>query len=153
MKKLYVYYSRKGYVESIALKKAREEGADFLEIETLEDTLGWSGFLNCVNFYTSKKEMKLFPYDEKDLSLYDEFVICTPVWCGGACLPILEFLNNEKDKIKNAKYIIVHALPSDVSKAQKQMDEILNLKDTPYIDIQCAAGKVTKEQNFGSESD
>ena len=39
MKTLVVYYSRKGYVQKLAMQKVRDENADFLEIETIENSI------------------------------------------------------------------------------------------------------------------
>ncbi len=145
MKTLVVYYSRKGYTESIALEKAKNDNADFLCLETIENTAGWYGFFNCVKFASSKKRMTLFPY-ETNVGEYDKAVICTPVWCGGISSPMLEFLEREKHNIKSAEYILVHALPMNAETVADEIDKLLDIKRISFTDIQCVLGKTLKEE-------
>lgn len=144
MKTLVVYYSRKGYTEGIALEKAKEENADFLCLETIENTAGWYGFRNCLKFAVPKKGMTLFPY-EKDVSNYDNVIICSPIWCGSVSSPMREFLNRERHNITRAEYILVHALPVNVNQVADEIDKILRLKRSKLTDIQCVFGNIVKE--------
>ena len=144
MKTLVVYYSRKGYAEEEALKKIREENADFLEIETVENTAGWYGFLNCTKFAVSKKDMLLFPYDT-DVASYDRVIICAPVWFGDVCPPMAQFMKTEKHNIRKAEYIFVHALPVNV---RAIADKTLRLTRDKLTSVQCISGHVIKEEEF-----
>lgn len=147
MKTLVVYYSRKGYVHQAAMKKIKEENADFLELETIENTAGWYGFLNCAKFAVTDKSMTLFPY-ETDISSYDKVIICTPVWFGKICPPMLEFMKKEKHNIKCAEYVFVHFLPADVKKIADAADKTLRLTREKVTSIQCVTGHTIKEEEF-----
>ena len=147
MKTLVVYYSRKGYTEQIALEKARNENADFLCLETIENTAGWNGFHNCMKYGISKKGMTLFSYDT-DMEDYDKIILCSPVWCGSISAPMLEFISRERHHIHKAEYILLHAFPGNSGAAADEMDKILRLKRDKLTDIQCVLGKILKEEEF-----
>lgn len=147
MKTLVVYYSRKGYVHQAAMKKIREENADFLELDTIENTAGWYGFLNCTKFAITDKPMVLFPY-ETDVASYDKVIICAPVWCGKICPPMAEFMKKEKHNISCAEYVFVHFLPTDIRKIADAADKTLRLKREKVTSIQCMTGHTIKEEEF-----
>lgn len=147
MKTLVVYYSRKGYAEDAALKIIRDENADFLEIETIENTAGWYGFLNCSKFAVTDKPMLLFPYNT-DISSYDKVIICAPVWFGKICPPMAEFLKKERHNISRAEYVFIHLLPTNVSSIADAADKILRLKRDKVTSIQCIYGHIIKEEEF-----
>lgn len=127
MKQLVVYYSRKGYTESVALDIAKKENADFLEIETIENTIGWYGFLNCMRLASLGKRAELFPY-ETNISEYDKVIIVTSVWCSSAAAPMITFLEREKHNIKEAEYVFVHFLPNKPTAAAAKLDKLLRFK-------------------------
>ncbi len=147
MKTLVVYYSRKGYTEAIALKKAAELKADFLNIETIENVSGYNGIINCLTSVLGKKEMILFPYDT-DVSAYDKVIICTPLWFSEPASPVKTFMKREKHNISEAEYIFVHALPDNAKKAAEYSDRVLRLKNSRYTSIQTVFGKIKKEEEF-----
>ena len=147
MKTLVVYYSRKGYVQKLAMQKVRDENADFLEIETIENTAGWYGSMNCAKFAVTGKEMTLFPY-ETDISAYDKVIICAPVWFGKVCPPMTEFMKKEKHNISCAEYVFVHFLPADVKKIADDADKTLRLTRDKVTSVQCITGKIIKEEEF-----
>lgn len=147
MKTLVVYYSRKGYAQEAAMKKLKDENADFLELETIENTAGWYGFLNCSKFALAKKPMLLFPYDT-DIAAYDKVIICAPVWFGKICAPMAEFMQKEKHNIKCAEYIFVHMLPTDVNAIADSADKTLRLTRQKVTSIQYVAGHIIKEEEF-----
>lgn len=147
MKTLVVYYSRKGYVQEAAMQKVRQENADFLELETIENTAGWYGFANCAKFAVTGKAMTLFPY-ETDVSAYDKVIICTPVWMGRICSPMAEFMKKEKHNITKAEYVFFHFLPADTNKIADEADRMLRLKRDKVTSVQCMTGKIIKEEEF-----
>ena len=147
MKTLVVYYSRKGNTEKVALAKAKELEADFLAIDTIENVAGYNGFRNCAKFAFSKKEMILFPYDT-DISSYEKVIICSPIWFSGLSAPMKTFIKKEKHNIRKAEYIFTHALQTDVKAVAAETDRILRLKNDKYTSIQCAHGKIIKEEEF-----
>lgn len=145
MKTLVVYYSRKGYAEQLALERVKEEAADFLALETIENTAGYEGFLNCMKFCLTGKSMTLFPY-ETDVSAYDKVILCTPVWCGDVSAPMKAFLEKEKHHIREAAYILVHFMPGNVEAVADKMDHILRLKRTKLTQVHCVCGHMLKEE-------
>lgn len=147
MKTLVVYYSRKGYVHDAAMEAIRNENADFLEIDTIENTAGWYGFLNCAKFALTDKPMVLFPYDT-DVSAYDKVIICAPVWFSKICPPIAEFMKKEKHNISRAEYIFVHFFPADIKKISDRADKTLRLTRDKVTSIQCINGKIKKQEEF-----
>ncbi len=147
MKTLVAYYSRKGYVEEIALKKAKEENADILCLETITNTSGIDGFRNCMIKCASNGKTELFPYDN-DIAAYDKIVICSPVWCGKLSLPMKEFITKEKHNINNAEYIFVGFSSGNFACVADEADKILRLKRNKYTAIQCVWGKIKKEEVF-----
>ncbi|MBO5933984.1 MAG: flavodoxin family protein [Clostridia bacterium] len=149
MKTLVVYYSRKGNTEKIALEKAKELEADFLAIDTTENVAGYNGFTNCLKTLFSKDDMALFPYDT-DVASYDKVIICAPVWFSKLCAPMQTFIKKEKHNIRDAEYIFVHALKTDVKAIAAETDRILRLKNSKYTSIQCIYGKIKTEEEFGN---
>ncbi len=148
MKTLVVFYSRKGYVRQIAMEKAKDEDADFLDLDTIENNLGYDGFGNCVKSAIKKSGTVLFPYDN-DIKSYDKVIICTPIWCGTICTPIREFITREKHNIHRAEYIIMHCMPKTFKNVADEMDKILRLKREKCTDIQCIFGHHIKEEEIG----
>lgn len=147
MKTLVVYYSRKGYTEKVALARAKELGADFLAIDTLKTTVGYDGFINCMQAALTKKDMELFPYDT-DVASYEKVIICAPIWRSDICAPMKTFMKKEKHNIQKAEYIFLHAFDESVQKAVDEADKILRLKRDKYTSIQCVLGKIKKEEEF-----
>lgn len=147
MKTLVVYYSRKGYTEEIAMQKVKEENADFLCLDTIENTCGWYGFLNCAKLFLEKKQMVLFPY-ETDIASYDKVIICSPVWFGKICSPIDEFIKKERHNIKCAEYVLLHSLPENVKGIANYLDTILRIKSESTTSIQCIAGHIIKVEEL-----
>lgn len=149
MKTLVVYYSRKGYTEKIAIEKARETGADFLAIDTIENVAGYNGFSNCITSSLFNRDMQLFPYDT-DIASYDKIIICAPIWFADLCAPMKTFIKKEKHNIRKAEYIFVHAMPTNLKPVADKMDKILRLKNDKYTSIECVFGKIKKEEEFSN---
>lgn len=147
MKMLVVYYSRKGQTENIALRAAEEYGADFLNIEPIDNVAGYDGFIGCALAAFSKKKMTLFPYEE-DISSYDKVIICSPVWFGKISAPMLSFMEREKYNISSAEYIFVHALPVNAGALADEADKILRIRDSGFKSVQTLCGHILKEESF-----
>lgn len=147
MKTLVVYFSRKGYTEEIAMEKVKEENADFLCIDTIKNTCGWYGFLNCAKLSLIKKQMILFPYTN-DISAYDKVIICSPIWFGKICSPIDEFIKKEKHNIKRAEYVLLHIMPENIRGIVNYLDSTLRIKNEKATSIQCIAGHIIKTEEL-----
>ena len=127
MKTLVVFYSRKGSVRRLALQRAEELGADFLELETVTDVTGPVGYVRCALKAVTGGSMPLFPYD-KDVSSYDKVIIFSPVWADRPANPVMEFVKRERRNIYAADYVFVSMSGRiDEEKLALRLDKILRL--------------------------
>ena len=125
--KILVYFSRLGYTKKIALECANEVGAEVLEIKPLEKTNGTVGFWWCGRFGLIKKGMPIEEID-KDLTKYEEVIICSPIWVFDVSAPIREFCNKYSGKLNNVSYVLVHFMNSSFKNIFDEMDTILKIK-------------------------
>jgi flavodoxin len=147
MKTLVVYYSRSGNTEKAALEKAEEIGADFLQIDTIEDVFGPQGFMKAGKMTVLGREMILMPY-EKDIKEYDRFILCSPIWAGKVSLPMKKFAETEKDNINSADYLFTHGGKSMKSKPADELDKILGIKRGQYESVQMILKKKLNSEIF-----
>lgn len=127
MKTLVVFYSRKGTVRRLALARAEELGADFLELETVVDTTGPAGYVRCAVKSITGGSMPLFPYD-RDVSSYDKVIIFSPIWADKPANPVMEFIRRERRNIYAADYVFVSQSGRiDEEKLARRIDKILRL--------------------------
>lgn len=79
MKTAVLYYTLSGSTKNEAERIAKELSADIFEIKELKKRTMFSAFLpGCPNAM-SRKASKILPI-EAELSDYDKFVLCCPVW-------------------------------------------------------------------------
>ncbi len=127
MKILVVFYSRKGAVRRLALQRAEELGADFLELETVVDTAGPFGYVRCALKSVTGSSMPLFPYDT-DVSSYDKVIIFSPIWADKPANPVIEFVKRERNNIYEADYVFVSQSGRiNEEKLAERLDGILRL--------------------------
>ncbi len=139
-KHLVVYFSRMGYVKKVAYKLANKTGAALYEVKSTEKTDGTLGFWWCGRFGMERLQMPIEPINV-DLSAYDRVTICTPIWVFALCAPIRTFCAKAAGKIKNADYILVHHTSGIYLNAAREMDALLNVRESEFISIQCRTGK------------
>lgn len=144
-KRLVVYFSRTGYVKSVAYKLANESGASVYEIKTPENTDGTLGFLWCGRFGMHRAAMPIEEVDV-DLNAYDHVTIVTPIWVFAICAPVRTFCARAKGSIKEADYVTVHFTPGRYESAAKEMDELLGLEHTEHRSFSCKIGKFTEQK-------
>lgn len=144
-KRLVVYFSRTGYVKSVAYKLANESGASVYEIKTPENTDGTLGFLWCGRFGMHRAAMPIEEVDV-DLNAYDHVTIVTPIWVFAICAPVRTFCARAKGSIIEVDYVTVHFTPGRYESAAKEMDELLGLEHTEYRSFSCKIGKFTEQK-------
>lgn len=142
-KNLVVYFSRQGYTKKLAYEIANKQGAEILEIKTTEKISGNLGFWWCGRFAMHKWSM---PIEENniDLSKYDLVTICTPIWAFNISAPMLEFCKQNKGKIKNVNYVIVHFMKAKFSYISDNLDKLLDVKHKNFESYSSHFGKLTK---------
>ncbi len=145
MKTLVVFFSRKGYVKSVAESIAAERDADILEIKTTERTAGFLGFWWCGRFGMHRWGMPLEEYSV-DVKKYDRVVLCSPVWVFSLSAPMRTFIAENAGKIKAADYVLVHfSGPMRYKKTVAHIDEVLGVKHDQFISVCCMWGKAIKK--------
>ena len=128
MKTLVVFYSRKGSTERIARGIAAELEADTLWLDTVYDLFGTGGFCQALGSSVFNRELLLFPYDEQ-VSDYDRVIICTPIWAGKVCRPVLEFCRKERHNVMAADYVFVSATGKvNADRLADSLDRLLRLE-------------------------
>ena len=105
-KTLVVYFSRKKFTKKIAYQIADEEKASIRELITKERTEGDLGFWWCGRFAMHKWAMNTEPLDV-DLNKFDKFILVTPVWVFKMCSPMRDFIQKNKEILKNKEIEVV----------------------------------------------
>ena len=138
-KRLVVFFSRMGYVRKIACEEANRTGARLYEVKSTERTEGTLGFWWCGRYGMHKWEMPIEPISQ-NLADYDHVTICTPIWVFSVAAPMRSFCAQAADKIKEGTYILVHHQGSAYENAADEMDQLLGLKHTGFVSLQCREG-------------
>lgn len=148
MKTLVVFFSRKGYVQKLALDCARQTGADIMKLETYEPTRGKLCFWWCGRFGMMKWGMRLKP-SVLDPADYDRVIICSPIWVFSVCAPVRQFVLDNAGRIKAADYKLMHfSTPMRYDRAVRWMDETLGIEHGEYESLCCMWGKVFKRRLY-----
>ena len=123
MKRLFIYYSRSGNGELVAIKM-QELGFDIRKVVAKKELpksfffgILTGGFLAGIKY-----KDKLVNFDS-DISKYDEIVIGSPIWNGRFSSPIngvLNKLNLENKKISFALYSGSGEAPKAIKRIQKE---------------------------------
>lgn len=145
-KELVVFFSRMGYVKKIAYEKANKLGADVLELKTDEHTDGTLGFWWCGRFAMHRWGMELLPL-ERDLSAYTHVTICTPVWDFAVCAPVRTFLTENKERLHNVDFVIVHFMKNSLPKVANELRTLSQKPSASCESICCRMGVVKKVYN------
>lgn len=143
--KLVVYFSRMGYVKKVAYETADRIGADVYEIQSTERTGGVLGFWWCGRFAMHRWEM---PIEEiaVDLTKYDHVTVCTPIWAFSLAAPVRSFCRYAAGKIKKADYIAVHFSPGHYKNVAMEMDSLLGVSHSQFINVICRMGQFKRAQ-------
>lgn len=138
--RLVVFFSRMGYTKKIAYEEADRTGADIYEIVAAERTEGTLGFWWCGRFGIHRWEMPV-EFTWPDVSSYEIVTIVTPVWVFGLSAPVRTFCRMEKDKVKEANYIIVHFTGGKYGNVEREMNSLLGRKASSVRNIRNRFGK------------
>ncbi len=98
MKTAIIYYSFKGSTRKLAQQKAKELSADIFEVKERIKRNTFTALLFGCPLSLNRKTVKIEPLNI-DFSLYDKFIVFSPVWAGyPACAfnSILELLPKGK---------------------------------------------------------
>ncbi|NCA66486.1 MAG: hypothetical protein EOM87_00320, partial [Clostridia bacterium] len=98
-----MYYSCNGHTKSVAEKKARELGADIVEIKELKKRSVLSAYSKGCFAALRQKSVKVLPFFV-DYSNYGKIILCAPVW---ASFPAPAF-NSIVDALPAAKEVEVY---------------------------------------------
>lgn len=140
---LVVYFSRMGYVKKQAYILASQKKAQIYEIKAKELTEGTLGFWWCGRFGMHRWPMKI---EELNINLekFQHVTICTPIWVFSLASPVREFCVQTKGKIKEVDYVLVHHTRGNYNSVIEEMDQLLELKHTSILNIQCHTGQYRK---------
>lgn len=140
---LVVYFSRMGYVKKQAYILASQKKAQIYEIKAKELTEGTLGFWWCGRFGMHRWPMKI---EELNINLekFQHVTICTPIWVFSLASPVREFCVQAKGKIKEVDYVLVHHTRGNYDSVIEEMDQLLELKHTSILYIQCHTGQYRK---------
>ena len=151
MKTLVVYFSRKGYAKKLAEEAAARENADLLRLETSERTAGLLGFMWCGRFGMHRWEMPIKPY-ETDVSAYDRVIVVSPVWVFSVCAPVRAFLHQEKGRIRQVEYVLVHfSFPMRYTRTRAMMDALCGCTATRMESVVCQLGHVLRRREYAAQ--
>lgn len=139
-KRLVVYFSRMGYTKKSALEEASRTGAYLYEIKSTERTAGTLGFWWCGRYGMHRWPMSIEQIDI-DLTRFEHVTICSPIWVFHLAAPVRAFCRQASGKIGAADYILVHHQKNPYWNAAKEMDRLLNLKNSPVVSVCCRSRK------------
>ena len=144
---LVVYFSRKGFSKKIAYEIADKNSAYIIEIKTKERTEGDLGFWWCGRFAMHHWSMETFDLNV-DLNSYKKIIIVSPIWVFKMCSPIRDFINKNKNILKNKELIIYfnHFNPWLPKGAKKEITSLLK-EDISFISLTTMLGHTFKTKN------
>ena len=129
-KTLVVYFSRKKFTTKIAYEIANKEKATIKELITKERTEGDLGFWWCGRFGMHAWPMETEPLDV-ELNAYNKIILVTPIWVFKMCSPMRDFINKNKDILKQKEVCVVfnHFNPWLPKGAIKEIEKSINIKE------------------------
>ncbi|MDO4544137.1 MAG: hypothetical protein Q4C01_06245 [Clostridia bacterium] len=139
-KRLVVYFSRMGYTRKKAFEAANQSGAELYEIRARERTEGTSGFWWCGRFAMHGWAMPIEDV-EVELEGYEQVTVCSPVWVFSLAAPMRSFCKAAAGRIKSADYILVHHMRARFEAVAREMDELLQLKNSGVKSYCCRKGR------------
>ena len=126
MKALIVYFSRTGRTRKVAEAIASLTGSDLEEIREKRGRGGPLGWLRSGMESTRGLLPNIEPLG-KDPASYDLVVIGTPIWASNASSPIRAFVNQYRDRIREAAFFCTGD-GSDPDEVFKGLEEFLGRK-------------------------
>jgi len=95
MKRIVVYYFRKGSNRYLARKIAEHLSCDIAELKPRLNVFP----LFLLNIHMGNRALSV------DLSEYDQVILCGPIWIGRLIPPLRSFLTSHKDRIKKLIFV------------------------------------------------
>ncbi len=133
MKALIVYFSRTGRTRKVAEAIASLTGSDLEEIREKRGRGGPLGWLKSGMESTRGTLPNIEPLDN-DPASYDLVVIGTPIWASNASSPVRAFVNQYKDRIREAAFFCTGD-GNDSDEAFKGLEELLGRKPQATMDL------------------
>ncbi len=137
---LVVYFSRRGYVKSLARKIAAAHNAALFELTTPERTAGNAGFWQSGRYGMLRRPMPIEKMPER-LENYEEVYVCFPVWVFSVCAPVRDFLMKANGKIRNVRYVAVHFMNAKFENLAAEADKLVGVKHASFTSVRCRFGK------------
>lgn len=137
---LVVYYSRTGVTAKIAGEVAKALNADLEEIKDSVDRKGALGYLRCSIDSALRKSTPIHEVEKKPED-YDLVVVGTPVWGSTMCSPVRTYLNQYRDSIRNAVFLMTFKL-FGTDNVIRNMEMVLGKK--PLSVIQFKTGHTSR---------
>lgn len=131
MKKAIVYYSMLGNCEYVAKVISKKVDADLIRIEPKKEypNKGFKKFFWGGKSALMKEKPELENY-EFDSEKYDLIVFGSPVWAAQFTPPIRTFINENKSKLENKKFVAFMCYSgSGAENAISKLKEILEVKE------------------------
>jgi menaquinone-dependent protoporphyrinogen IX oxidase len=95
MKTIVLYYSRKGSNQFLAKKIAKTLNCEIVEIKPRLDL----HFFMLLGLNFGNRKLKIDP------TLYDQIILCGPIWMGKFIIPLKNFTEKYKDEIKKLVFV------------------------------------------------
>lgn len=114
MKSIILYYSYNGHTKKVAEKLARTQGADLVEIQTVQQKGNFMTYLVDCPRAMMRKGAEIEPVTQ-DLSAYDLITLAAPVWASYPA-PAFNAMVKLLPKQKNVQVILVSASGSGATK-------------------------------------
>jgi len=121
MKSIVVFYSNRGNNKYLSENIKKRTGSDIFEILEVKKSSSLSLFM----YIILKKKAKL-QETNIDLSKYDHVIFIAPIWASGIAIPLLNFIEKEKGKIKSYSFAtLCLGTPRVEEKAAKQISTLI----------------------------
>ncbi|MFO7890948.1 MAG: flavodoxin domain-containing protein [bacterium] len=130
MKSIVVFYSNRGNNKYLSKKIKEKAGSDIFEILEVKK----SSSLGLFMYIILRKKAKLKEANI-DLSKYDHVIFAAPIWASGIAMPLLNFIEKEKGKVKSYSFAtLCLGTPRVEEKAKKQISTLIG-KDPVAITV------------------
>jgi hypothetical protein len=136
-----IYFSRMGYTKKKAYMMANEKKCRALPIISKEKTDGLLGYWWSGRFGMHRWGMAIEPLSI-DVSKYKKVYIVTSAWVFHMSSPAREFLKENKDKLNEVDFTLVHFMDSHLSIARKEAKSILGDKLVSFSETRSHFGRL-----------
>lgn len=143
MKTIVVFYSNRGNNKYLSKRIKEKIGSEIFEILEVKK----SSSLGLFMFIILRKKAKL-KETNIDLSKYDHIIFAAPIWASGIAMPLLNFIEKEKGKIKSYSFAtLCLGTPRVEEKAKKQISTLIGKDPVAIIALKYNDVLPEKEKN------